>query len=128
MASPTVRRGEVHWCDADPVTGSEQAGLRPGVIVTRDPINRISPVVVLVPCTTYRGGKIYASDVLIKSTEGRLTLDSRALAVQIRAVSVDRLKGRLGVLKPETMKAIEEAICRALDIDHVVDTHTESGD
>ena len=51
MARPIIRRGEIHWYDADPVLGSEQGGMRPGVIITRDAINRNSPVVVVVPCT-----------------------------------------------------------------------------
>ena len=50
-----MRRGEVYDVDLDPTHGSEQAGLRPVVIVSRDAINAHSNVVLGVPCTTKPG-------------------------------------------------------------------------
>lgn len=49
-----MERGEVYDARLDPVEGSEQGGTRPVVIVSRDAINAYSPVVLAVPCTTYR--------------------------------------------------------------------------
>ncbi len=37
----------------DPTEGSEQAGTRPVIIVSRNALNTSSPVVLVVPCTTY---------------------------------------------------------------------------
>jgi mRNA interferase MazF len=46
----------------DPTEGSEQAGIRPVIIVSRDAINATSQVVLAFPCTTYRPGRrIYPS-------------------------------------------------------------------
>ena len=52
-----MRRGEVYDARLDPTEGSEQAGIRPVVIVSRDAINAASPVFLVVPCTTYRAGR-----------------------------------------------------------------------
>ena len=110
-------RGEVVWLDPDPVRGSEQSGRRPAVIVSRDAVNRTSPVVMVVPFTTFRGGRLYPSDVLVRAPEGGLAVDSVAMALQMRAASVQRLSEPLGSVTHGTMQALERAICNLLDID-----------
>ena len=66
-----MRRGEVYDARLDPTEGAEQAGSRPVVIVSRDAINASSPVVIVVPCTTYRPGRhLYPSQVLLHASEG----------------------------------------------------------
>ena len=68
-----MRRGEVYDARLDPAEGSEQAGIRPVIIVSRDAINITSQVVLAVPCTTYRPRKrIYPSQVLLQSLDGGL--------------------------------------------------------
>ena len=52
-----MRRGEVYEARLDPTDDAEQAGSRPVVIVSRDAINASSPVIIVVPCTTYRPGR-----------------------------------------------------------------------
>lgn len=44
-----IRRGNVYDARLDPTEGSEQAGARPVIIVSRDAINNASPVVLAVP-------------------------------------------------------------------------------
>jgi mRNA interferase MazF len=81
------------------------------VIVSRDAINRASPVVVACPLTDARHiQRLYPSDVLVKAAEGGLAKDSVVLTGQIRAVAKNRLVKRLGQLKQNTMRAIEQAI------------------
>ncbi|MEW6282648.1 MAG: type II toxin-antitoxin system PemK/MazF family toxin [Candidatus Eremiobacterota bacterium] len=98
------------WYDPDPVQGSEQAGRRPAVVMSRDAVNRSSPVVVVVPMTTFRGQTLYPSDVLVKPPEGGLRVASVALGLQIRAVDRARLESALGRLG-------ENALLCLLDID-----------
>lgn len=109
-------RGEVFWFEPDPVRGSEQAGRRPALVVSRDAINRFSPVVVVVPLTTYRGQALYPSDVLVRAPEGGLSRDSVALGLHIRAIAKERLGRPLGRLGGETMRRVESAILEVLDI------------
>ena len=75
-----MNRGDVFLASLDPTLGSEQSGLRPVVIVSRDAINRSSPVVIAVPVTSWTDGRrIYPSQVLITAPEGGLRCDSIAL-------------------------------------------------
>lgn len=61
-----MRRGEVYDARLDPTKGSEQAGSGPVVIVSCDAINAVSPVILSVPCTTYRPGcRLYPNQVLL---------------------------------------------------------------
>ena len=46
-----MKRGDIYDARLNPTEGSEQAGTRPVVIVSRNAINRYSPVVVIVPLT-----------------------------------------------------------------------------
>jgi len=112
-----MRRGDVVWLDLDPARGSEQTGKRPGVVMTREAINRFSPVVVVVPLTTYRGRRLYPSDVLVEAPEGGLAQDSVAMALQIRVADRERLGQPLRRLESETIHKIEHAILQVLDID-----------
>ncbi len=116
-ASPLVRRGEVHDARLDPTEGSEQAGIRPVIIVSRDAINAASSVVIVVPCTTYRPGRrIYPSQVLLRASEGGLTADSVALGEQIRALTKTRLLRRHGLLSLQVIAQLERALMNALEL------------
>ena len=111
-----IRKGDVFWFGADPILGSEQGGRRPAVVVSRNTINDFSPVIVIVPITTYRGQRLYPSDVLLVSPDGGLKSDSVALGLQIRAVDKSRLGGRIGALNDSSIKNLEAALLKVLDI------------
>ncbi len=110
-------RGDVYWAVLDPTQGSEQSGTRPVIIVSRDALNRNSPVVVIVPLTD-RGNKstLYPSHVEIKSGEGGITLDSVALCEQVRSVARSRLKQQIGRLPTQRMADVIAALKITLDI------------
>ena len=66
-----MRRGDVYQADLSPVQGSEQAGTRPVIIVSRDAINDNSPVVIIVPITGAENKrKIYPTHILLPAGEG----------------------------------------------------------
>jgi len=112
-----MKRGEVYWVRLDPTEGSEQAGTRPAVIVSRDAINRSSPVVVICPMTTASNvQRLYPSDVLVRSPEGGLKVDSVVLTIQVRAVAKKRLGNRLGELELATMQRINRALRITVDV------------
>jgi mRNA interferase MazF len=48
----TVKRGEIWYAELSPTRGSEQAGLRPVLIVQNDAVNRFTTTVLAVPLTT----------------------------------------------------------------------------
>ena len=49
-----MNRGDVYDARLDPTEGSEQAGSRPVIIVSRDAINTNLNIVIVVPCTSHR--------------------------------------------------------------------------
>jgi len=113
-----MKRGEVYWVRLDPIEGSEQAGTRPAVVVSRDVINRHSPVVLICPLTNASHiARLYPSDVLVRAPEGGLRADSVVLTMQLRAVAKTRLLERLGQLESATLAQIEDAIKVTLDLD-----------
>jgi mRNA interferase MazF len=98
-----MKRGDVYDVRLDPTEGSEQGGIRPVVIVSRDVINDRSSVVLAIPFTTYRSGKrVYPTQVLIVAPEGGLDQESIAMADQVRVLAksiVGRLSyQRIGIL------------------------------
>jgi mRNA interferase MazF len=112
-----VTRGDVYWAKLDPSEGSEQAGTRPVIIVSRDAINRGSPVVVIVPVTS-RSNKthIYPSQVEIAIGVGGLRANSVALCEQVRAIAKTRLERQLGRLPSNVVSQISAALKIALDL------------
>ena len=112
-----MNRGDIYDARLDPVEGSEQGGSRPVIIVSRDAINISSPVVIAVPCTTYRPGRrIYPSQILIKAPEGGLDVDSVALGEQLRVLDKKRLGRRRGALLPMVLAQLDRALLIALDL------------
>lgn len=112
-----MNRGDVYDARLSPAEGSEQAGNRPVVIVSRNAINRNSPVVVVIPLTDAANvRRAYPNNVLIAAGEGGLTLDSVALGGQVRAIATSRLLQRRGALSPDTVRAINRALQITLDL------------
>jgi len=112
-----LKRGDIFEATLDPVEGSEQGGSRPVVVLSRNAINEASPVVVVIPCTTFRTGRrIYPTQVLIPAGDGGLRVDSIALGEQVRAIAKTRLKSRWGTLSRESLRKIERAIAVTLDL------------
>jgi mRNA interferase MazF len=112
-----VNRGEVYDARLDPTEGSEQAGTRLVIIVSRDAINLSGSTVLGVPCATNRPGRrIYPSQVLIRAPEGGLTADSVAMAEQVRVLDKGRFGRRRGAISTTTLARVERALLIALDL------------
>lgn len=112
-----MKRGDVYDARFDPIEGSEAAGRRPAVIVSRDAFNRSSPVVIVVPCTSYRQGRtIYPSQVLLRAGHAGLSADSVVQGEQIRAIAKTRLIRQRGSLSGAAMVAVSTALARVLDL------------
>ncbi len=115
--SAPPQRGEIYLLRIDPTEGSEQAGTRPAVVVSRTSLNRASPVVVVCPLTeAMRVPYRYPCDVEVRAPEGGLKNDSVVLTGQVRAVAKHRLLKRLGELSPDTLRQIERALKTTLDL------------
>jgi mRNA interferase MazF len=110
-ALPKPVRGDIFSARLDPTEGSEQAGTRPVVVLTRDSINANSPVVVVVPVTDAANVKrLYPSHAPLGKGLGGLKMDSVAKAEQIRAIQVSRFVNYYGRLDRSALARIEDAI------------------
>jgi len=110
-ALPKPARGDVFGARLDPTEGSEQAGTRPVVVVTRDSINANSPVVVVVPVTDASNVKrTYPSHAFLPQGSGGLKTDSVAKTEQLRAIQVSRFVSYYGRLDRNAISGIDEAI------------------
>lgn len=112
-----MKRGEIYLARLEPVEGSEQGGTRPIIIVSRDAINLYSPVVLAVPCTTYKQKKrVFPTQVLIKASNNGLRRDSIAMADQVRVLAKSRLLNLVGNLSIISLKELNKALAIALDL------------
>jgi mRNA interferase MazF len=112
-----MKRGDLFDARLNPTEGSEQAGVRPVVIVSRDAINKNSSVIVVVPLTKAANIKHpYPNNVTIPIGEGGLTFESILLGGQVRAISKSRLLRQRGTLSAEIMQQVDRALRITLDL------------
>jgi len=71
----TYTRGDVILCDLNPVVGTEQAGIRPVVILQIDRANAVSPHTIIAPFTTKIRRGLLPSHVFVPSGVGGLNQD-----------------------------------------------------
>jgi mRNA interferase MazF len=112
-----MRRGDIFDARLGPTEGSEQAVVRPVVIVSRDAINKNSSVIVVVPLTKAANVKRnYPNNVNLAKGEGGVTFQSVVLGGQVRAISKSRLLRRRGTLSTEMMQQVDRALRITLDL------------
>lgn len=109
-------RWRVFWANLDPVTGSEQAGRRPVLVVSAEEVNQTLPIVTILPLTSMRPGrKIYPTEVFLGKDATGLSKDSLAMAHQIRTISKHRLEVACGRIDDiELRHQVKNAILRHL--------------
>ncbi len=105
-----LNRGEVVRVALDPVTGSEQGGERPVLVISPDLINQHSPVILVAAITSKKTERIYPFEALLEPPDGGLTQRSKVLLMQLRSIDKQRIVGRYGKLSEKTMARVEEAL------------------
>lgn len=106
----TIRRGDVVLCDLSTVVGTEQAGIRPVVVLQIDRANAASPHTIIAPFTTKIRRVLLPSHVLVPTGNGGLTQDSVVLCEQIRVVDKRRIIKVLGHLGETHLDEIGQAL------------------
>jgi mRNA interferase MazF len=112
----TISRGDVVLCDLNPVVGTEQAGVRPAVILQTDRANTVSPHTIIAPFTTKIRQVLLPSHVFVPVGAGGLSRDSVALCEQIRVIDKRRIVRVLGHLDARYLAEIERALCTVLEL------------
>ena len=82
----------------DPTKGAEQVGRRPVLVISREQINQLLPVVNVIPLTSRKSPArlIYPNEVLLPAGVAGLRADSIALCHQIRTLDQSRLEREWG--------------------------------
>ena len=116
-----MRRGEIWQVDFSPTRGSEANKQRPAVIVSNDRANatatRLGRGVITVVPVTSNTTAIYPFQVFLSAADSSgLSVDSKAQAEQIRSITTERMKRRLGRLPPTEMAELDQALRLHLNI------------
>ena len=104
--------------DLNPVKGSEQAGTRPVVVVTREALNKTLPIIGICLLTSLKPGRrVYPTEVFLAAALVGIAIDSLMLAHQFRTISKERLGANLGrVSDPLLQQQVRRALSIFLDL------------
>jgi mRNA interferase MazF len=114
-----VKRGEVHWAQLAPRSGSEQQGNRPVVVVSNDGFNEAPgwrSVVVVPVSTSSARSRRGPSAVPLPRGAGGLTADSIALCHQVTTLDRAKLTRRMGRLTTDLVDLVDQGLKAALDL------------
>ena len=100
--------------DLEPTRPGEANKTRPCVIVSNDANNVTARrlgrgTVTVVPLTSVTS-RVFAFQVLISAGEAGLQVDSKAQTEQIRAVALERVRERIGILAPASREQLDRAL------------------
>ena len=100
--------------DFSPGRGSEQAGLRPALVIQNDAGNRFAATTIVAAVTSTV--KLYPVTVLLRKGEAGLGRTSMANLAQILTIDKARLRRRVGTVSPDRLDEGDEAIRVSLDV------------
>lgn len=115
-----MQRGDIHLVDFEPARGAEVNKQRPAIVVSSDVGNAVAVrlgrgVVTVVPLTSNLT-RVLPFQVRLPASRTGLRRDSKAQAEQIRAVAIERVGERIGLVPFALMADVEEAIRIHLDL------------
>jgi len=105
-----VRRGDIFLVDMNPVVGTEQAGVRPALVIQIDKANAASPHTIIIPFTTRIREVKLPSHVKIPASVTGLAEQSVLLCEQIRVIDKRRLVRRIGNIEEEDLRKVGAAL------------------
>lgn len=112
-----IRRGELYQVDWNPSRGSEQAGIRPALVIQTDIGNQVTAYGVTIVLSVSSKLKGYPAMVQVEpSEENGLTVTSEINTGQIMTVAKDRLIRRLGQISAGDMKKVEQKLSYILGL------------
>ena len=104
-----MKRGEIWWVDLEPVTGSEQKGQRPVLIISHTKFNRAAGIAVVCPITS--GGAFARNAGFAVSLESLGTkTHGVVLAHQVRVLDLRARRGRRVEAIPD--EVVDDVVAR----------------
>ena len=105
----SVKRGEIYWLDWEQGKGSEQAGIRPALIIQNDIGNAMSPNTIVAAITS-APNRPYRFMVTFTPEESGLHRGGAVDLASLVTVSKMRLGAKCGQLTPAKMAEVNRAI------------------
>ena len=105
-----ILRGDLYYADLTPVTGSEQGGVRPVLMIQNDMGNRFSPTVIIAAVTSRQDKHPLPTHVSISPNHCGLKESSIVLLEQLRTIDRVRLREYIGRLTEQDMKQVDHAL------------------
>ena len=98
-----VKRYDIVQADLSGTVGSEQGGVRPVLIIQNDIGNLHSPTTIVMPFSTrvFKNPNQPTHTLIKKSADTGLRIDSVLLGEQMRVISNQRIKRKIGVVTDE---------------------------
>lgn len=103
-----ILRGDVLWADLNPTRGHEQAGLRPVVVLSHDVFNERSGTIIGMALTSQPQAAGFP--LTFELEQKWLPKKSWVKISQIRTLSTERLRNRIGRLSPEDMDTLVQGL------------------
>ena len=97
-----MHRGDIYLVDLRNQVGSEQAGIRPALIIQNDVGNNNSPTTIICPITS-QNKKLMPTHVALHPEECDIEKKSIVLCEQVRVIDKSRLKRKLGEIKNQNL-------------------------
>jgi mRNA interferase MazF len=97
-----MKQGEIWYANLNLAKGSEQAGMRPVVILSGNLLNEHLNIVIVAPLTT-RIKKYKGNPILQPTVINGLKNESEMLIFHIRSISKDRLVKKVGKIEPSEL-------------------------
>jgi mRNA interferase MazF len=104
-------RGDMWWVALEPTLGSEIRKTRPCVVISVKVLNERRRTVIVVPLSS--SPKASPPILIPISCEGHPAV---AVSDQIRVVSKQRLRGRLGAVTTEEMAALDDGLRQIMQL------------
>lgn len=108
-----MKKGEIWMEELNPVKGSEQSGKRPVIIVSGNAMNDHFDLVITCPLSSKV--KNFPGNIILQPDNiNGIKEKSEILVFQIRTISKQRLKVKLGNIGKEDMSRLEENLLKIL--------------
>ena len=103
-----ILRGEIYWADLNPVTGKEQGGLRPVLVLSHNVFNERSGTVIAVAITSQpqRAG----FPLTLEPSDTELPKRSWVKISQIRTLSTKRIGKKIASASSEELVSIIDGL------------------
>jgi mRNA interferase MazF len=106
--------GDIWLVDFSPQIGHEQAGVRPGLVISHDRFNQVpNGLHIVVPITSTDRGLAY--HLRIAPPEGSLTRPSVIMCDQEKSQSIKRFDRYLGSVTSETLVRVQTMVAALVD-------------